>query len=76
MIIVNLEKSKSIAHDIRRVARAAEFQPLDVLATIPSKATEAELARQSVRDKYALVQSDIDSATDVSVLSDIVKALK
>jgi hypothetical protein len=64
MIIINLDKAKLIAHNIRRQARDAEFKPLDVQATIPSMATEAEAQRQLVRDKYAPMQADIDVATN------------
>jgi hypothetical protein len=62
-IIVNIEKAKNIAHDIRRNARAAEFAPLDLKATIPFEAVNAEAARQAVREKYALMQQNIDVAT-------------
>lgn len=64
----NLTKCKSIGHDKRRAARAAEFAPLDVEATIPAKATQAEAARQVVRDKYAEMQAAIDAAPDVDSL--------
>ncbi len=63
MISINIDKAKSIAHDARRAARSAEFAPLDVQATIPAKAAEAEAARQVMRDKYAAMQTAIDSAT-------------
>ena len=63
MIIVNLDKAKAIGHDIRREERAKEFAPLDIQATIPAKAEEAEAARQIVRDKYAAIQQEIDAAT-------------
>ena len=62
MIIVNLDKAKNIAHDIRRQKRSEEFAPLDVQATIPSEAVAAEEARQVVRDKYAAIQQEIDAA--------------
>ena len=65
MIIINIEKAKGIAHDKRREARSAEFAPLDIKATIPSEATAAEAARQSVREKYAAMQIAIDSATTI-----------
>jgi hypothetical protein len=68
MITVNIDKAKAIAHDKRRAARAAEFAPLDVKATIPSEAVAAEAARQAVRDKYAVMQSAIDAASDVNAL--------
>jgi len=63
MITINIDKAKSIAHDARRLARSAEFAPLDIKATIPSEATAAEAARQVIRDKYAAMQTAIDAAT-------------
>jgi len=63
MITININKAKNIAHDKRRKARSAEFAPLDIKATIPSEATEAEAARQAVRDKYTAMQAAIDAAT-------------
>ena len=62
MIRVNLDKAKSIGHDIRREERAKEFAPLDIKATIPSEAAAAETARQAIREKYAVIQSEIDAA--------------
>ena len=59
MISINIDKAKTIAHEARRAARSAEFAPLDVQATIPAKAAEAEAARQVVRDKYAAMQTAI-----------------
>ena len=65
MITINIDKAKAIAHDKRREARTLEFAPLDIKATIPSEATAAEAARQAVRDKYATMQTAIDSASTV-----------
>jgi hypothetical protein len=65
MITINIDKAKAIAHDKRRAARAAEFAPLDIKATIPSEAAAAEAARQFIRDKYADIQIAIDAATTV-----------
>ena len=62
MITINVNKAKTIAHDKRREARSAEFAPLDIKATIPSEAADAEAARQAVRDKYAAMQVAIDAA--------------
>jgi hypothetical protein len=75
MIAINLDKAKSIAHDKRRAARAAEFAPLDIKATIPSEAVAAESARQAIRDKYAVIQSDIDTAPGVPELTLVVQSL-
>lgn len=71
----NLAKAKAISHDKRRAARAAEFAPLDVEATIPAKAAQAEAARQVIRDKYAVMQAQIDVAASVDALRDIVSKL-
>jgi len=68
MITINIDKAKSIAHDARRLARSAEFAPLDIKATIPSEATAAEAARQVIRDKYASMQTEIDAASTVEEL--------
>lgn len=65
MIRINLDKAKAIGHDIRRRARAEEFAPHDELIAkrIPGVAeSEAEAARQAIRDKYAVVQEQIDAA--------------
>jgi hypothetical protein len=75
MITINIDKAKSVAHDMRRAARAAEFAPLDIKATIPAEAATAEAARQAVRDKYAVIQSDIDSALGVPELTLVVQSL-
>ncbi len=68
MITVNIDKAKGIAHDIRRAARAAEFAPLDVKATIPTESAAAEAARQIVREKYAAMQVAIDAAQNTDQL--------
>ncbi len=68
MITINLNKAKDIAHEKRRAARTAEFAPLDVKATIPSEATAAETARQTVRDKYAALQDQMNAAQTVEEL--------
>jgi hypothetical protein len=75
MITVNLDKAKVIVHDIRRAKRTAEFAPLDVKATIPSEAAAAEAARQVVREKYATIQSDIESAPGIPELKLIMEGL-
>jgi len=71
MITVNINKAKAIAHDIRRAARAKEFAPLDVEATIPSRANQAEAARQAIRDKYAAMQEQMDAAESVEQLKSL-----
>lgn len=62
MITINVDKAKGIAHEIRRAARTKEFAPLDVQATVPALAEQAEASRQAIREKYAAMQVDIDAA--------------
>ena len=62
---VDLDKAKSIGHDIRRTQRAEEFKPYDevIAKQIPGvDAAEAEAARQAIRDKYAAVQDAVNAA--------------
>lgn len=66
MIVININKAKTIAHDMRRAARAEEFAPLDaaIMKQIPGTDVQAvEAERQAIRDKYATIQTNIDSAT-------------
>ena len=74
-IVINLDKAKAVVHDKRRAARAAEFAPLDVKATIPAEAAAAEAARQAIRDKYAAMQTEIDAVPGVPELKLIADAL-
>ena len=75
MIVVNIAKAKAITHEARRAARAQEFAPLDIKASIPSEAVAAEEARAAIRTKYADMQTAVDAATDVSVLKGIIEQL-
>ncbi len=68
MISININKAKAIAHEKRRAARDAEFAPLDVKATIPNYADDAEFERQMIRDKYDAIQADIDAAKTLDEL--------
>ena len=71
MIIINVTKAKSIAHDKRREARAEEFKPHDeiIMKQIPgSDATAAEAARAAIRTKYATMQTAINSASTVDAI--------
>ena len=70
-IDINMTKAKEVAHKYRRDKREIEFKPLDeiIAKNIPGTDLVAtENARQDVRDKYSLIQSDIDSATTESNL--------
>ena len=74
-IVIDLTKAKTITHDARRTARAAEFAPLDIKATIPSEAVVAEEARAVIRTKYAEMQTAVDTAADVATLKTIMESL-
>lgn len=71
MIQINIGKAKEITHNARRDARAKEFQPLDIQATIPLMAVEAEAKRQIIREKYAELQTQIDNAQNADELKAI-----
>jgi len=65
MIVVNIDKAKVVAHDMRRAARSEEFKPHDevIMKQIPGvDVQEVEAARQAIRDKYAAIQTQIDAA--------------
>jgi hypothetical protein len=64
----DMPAARGIAHEKRRAARAAEFAPLDIEATIPARAQQAEAARQVVRAKYDTMQAAMDAAQDVATL--------
>ena len=76
MIVICTSKARQIAHDKRRAARAVEFAPLDIEATIPAKAAAAEIKRQAVRDKYDRVQAQIDACATVDDLKRIMDEMK
>jgi len=71
MITVDMTKAKAIAHEKRRQARAEEFAPLDIKATIPTEADAAEAARQIVRDKYDTMQTAMDAAETPEALKEL-----
>jgi hypothetical protein len=61
----DLGQCKAIGHDTRRAKRAEEFHPFDeiIAKQIPGvSAVEAEVSRQSIREKYALIQDAINVA--------------
>ena len=75
MITINIDRAKTISHEIRRQRRAAEFEPLDevIMRQIPGTdipAVEAE--RQVIRDRYTQIQTAIDAAQNVDQLLTIV----
>lgn len=70
-VVINLDKAKNIAHAARRSARAEEFKPYDeiIMKQIPGNDyTQAEAARQAIRDKYALLQTQMNAVSSVEEL--------
>jgi hypothetical protein len=67
-LVTDLPEAKVIAHEKRREERAVAFKPLDVEATIPALATQAEAARQVIRDADDAKQIAIDDAVDEDIL--------
>jgi hypothetical protein len=64
-IIVNLDKAKAIAHDLRRQQRAVAFAPLDQVITVRIPGTDPEVIekqREAIREKYADIQIAINAA--------------
>ena len=77
MIVINIDKAKGIAHNMRRQAREAEFKPYDeiIAKQIPGSAVqEAESARQAIRNKYAAMQTAIDSASTPEAVAQALEA--
>ena len=61
----DIDKCRAIGHDMRRAARAAEFEPLDnvIAKQIPGvDLVAAEDGRKLIRQKYADMQTAIDAA--------------
>ena len=75
MIQVDILKAKEISHEKRRNKRDNLFKQLDIEATIPSLAEQAEVKRQVIRDEFAVIQTEIDSAATVEELTTIVTQL-
>ena len=62
-IVIDVTKAKAIGHDMRRAARAEEFKPFDEAIAKQIPGTDgAEAQRQIIRDKYAVIQTNIDAA--------------
>ena len=73
VVTEDVTKAKAIAHDTRRLKRAAEFKPHDdiIAKQIPGKsASDAETARAAIRTKYATMQTNIDNATTTSKIKE------
>lgn len=78
MIRINIQKAKEITHAARREAREKEFTPLDevIAKQIPGDDYNiAESKRVDIREKYKIIQSEIEDCNDESKLKEILKRL-
>ncbi len=63
-VVVDLDKAKEIAHNVRRQVRNEKFAPLDIKATIPTEAEAAEASRQVIREEDEVLQVAMDNASN------------
>ena len=75
MIQVDINKAKEISHDKRRNKQTDMLKQLDIEATIPTMAEQAEIQRQAIRDQFAVIQTEIDNAESVDQLKVIITQL-
>lgn len=64
-VVIDLTRAKSVAHQKRRLQRLIEMEPHDkiIALQIPGTAADtAEAARLAIRQKYAVMQQQIDAA--------------
>lgn len=72
-VAVNGAKAKQVAHERRRLHRFLELDPLDkeIALNIPgTDIGKIEQQRQKIRDKYAVIQDDIDLSIPDDVIAD------
>lgn len=66
MITINIDKAREIGHALRREARQAELAPLDTQINYSvadaGQVAALEAQRQTIRGKYAAIQTAIDTA--------------
>ena len=63
-LIIDVNKAKAIGHTMRRAAREDEFKPFDevIAKQIPTQVEGAEAERQAIREKYVVIQDQIEAA--------------
>ena len=73
-IVINLDKAKEITHAKRKEVRAEEFKPFDAIVVLQIPGDDynaAEAERVKIREKYAVIKSDINACADVDSLKAI-----
>ena len=73
MISINLNKAKAIAHEYRREKRSELLVPLDAKTLIPVFSATAEQERQVIREKFAVIQQEIDAAESLNDLQQLIE---
>ncbi len=68
-IFVDLDIAKDIAHGYRRLKRSTEFQEVDSDNPNLVVVYSAELEREVIREKYAVIQVNIDNANNIEELT-------
>jgi hypothetical protein len=70
-IVINLDKAKEITNAKRKEVRAEEFKPYDAVIALQIPGDDhnaAEAERVKIREKYAVIKSDINTCSDVDSL--------
>jgi hypothetical protein len=75
VIKVNLEKAKTIAHEIRRRVRSDEFLPVDGDSAYTSLNETGQALREDIKAKDDAAQIAIDAAADSEELKTILGKL-
>lgn len=74
---VDVPKAREIAHTMRREKRETELVPLDKQINIdiadPAKVAAVEVKRKIIREKYAVMQVEIDKAETLDILKTILE---
>jgi len=70
-ITINMTIAKQIAHEARRDARNTAFAPLDIKATIPAEAKQAEAQRAVIRSNDDELQKSIDKVVNADDLKNL-----
>lgn len=79
MIKISISKAKQIAHKLRREVRQKEFQPFDEIISkqIPDLSSRnAEKERKKIREKYKVIQDQIDSCSDCTELKKMMQKME
>jgi len=76
---VDMIKAKNHTHSLRRKSREKELNPLDkeinIKVSNSVKVGQLESQRQALRDKYSVMQTDIDSCSDAGQLNIIINTM-